>query len=460
MTQDAGTDEEAIDFGDSPEGDADASANPDAGENTQDDGEEQTPGHRSLAELHQAFKEGEDISDAENDRILLAAKRGLKTDEEIDAYLKTKGQKPLEKDTGKKPLAEKPVLEPAKAKPKEKVPDDPLARLVREINPTKPDPEEALRSYQTLKSDYRKKGERLNTLDATAKQIGFENVEQVIERASKMEERIVQLLKTPAGRKQLLEAYRDELGDVVNEPFVPAKGEKAPPELEDLDDEEFPQGSKIKAHMAKLAQDIEARIEAAYAAKYGEVEKDFGVIKTKIQQDESNRETQNVRVHAMRDAADIASYYGQFDPEYALQTPADKIFAESTQAVYQNGALVYLPKKNPHPEWPTLRRILEFRKEKYSAQRDGTIRNWIGGMMLEDGKLGELKTQAAKEARTKLLTNQRKALQPALIGKGRAQPMDSFKVPESTDDVEAMTTEQQREFRRQLLAGDLKVRTT
>lgn len=459
-TLDTGTDDSAIDFGGdtATEDGRDTSANPEGGESPSQEGLEKTdtaPTHRSLADLHKAFTDGEDITDEENDRILLAARKGFKTDEELDAFLsKQPAKKPAEKKT-EKPV-EKTVPDPAKAKSKDKVPDDPLARLVREINPTKPEPEAALTSYQALKSDHRKKGERLNTLDGKAKQVGFDSVEQVIDRAMAMEERLEAMLKTPTGRRQLLQAY--EIDGEFDAPA--AKAAAAVPELEELDDEEFPQGSKIKAHMAKLAKDIEARIEAAYAAKYGELDKNFGTIKTKIEQEEANRQAQNFKVDALRDAADIASYYGRFNGDFALKASADKIFAESTQAVYQGGRLVYVPKKTPHPEWPTLRRILEFRKDNYSAPRDGSVRNWVGGMMLEEGKIEELTTQAAKKARAGLLTNQRKALQPQLMDKGKAQQTDTFKVPESEEDVEAMTEEQHREFRRRLMSGDLKVKST
>lgn len=457
-TLDTGTDEAAVDFGEA-QGDEAASANPDSSADTSSEGEEQTdtaPTYRSLSELNAAFAEGEDLTEEENDRILLAARRGLKTDEEIDAFLsKSKAQKPKEESKDKK-LADKAVLD--KKGPKAAVvEDDPLARLVKEINPTKPDPEEALKSYRALTADHRKKGERLNTLDGLAKEVGFEGAEAMIERAFKMEERLETLLKSPEGRSQLLKAY-----GVTAEDFAPAgkagAQAKDTPEIDELDDEEFPQGSKIKAAMARMASDIEARIEAKYAEKYGKVEKDFGSIKAKIEQEDGERQVESLRHEALSDADEISQYLGRFESELSLKEPASKIFAESVQAVYKEGRKVYVPKQDAHPEWPVLSKILTLRKEEYLRSKAGNVRQWVGEKVLTTGKIFELTKTAGQKARSDMLTKQRQKLQPSGVNKGTAQPTDQFKAPESQEDIDNMSEDQLREFRRRVLSGDIKVR--
>lgn len=457
-TLDAGTDEAEVDFGEVQNDDSGTSANSESGELASSESKEQTqsaPAPRSLAELNAAFAEGEELTDEENNRILLAAKRGLKTDEEIDSFLsKSKGLKPKEDSKDKKATGKDQVE--AKG-PKAAVPeDDPLARLVKEINPTKPDPEEALKSYKALSADHRKKGERLNTLDSVAKQVGFDNAEVMIERAFSMEERLETLLKTPEGRTQLLKAYNITADDF--HPAAAGSQNKTVPEVEELDDDEFPQGGKIKNVMAKMAADIEARIEAKYAEKYGVIEKTFGDIKSKIEQEEGERQVETLRHQALSDADEIAQYLGRFEPEFQLKEPASKIFAESVQAVYRDGRKVYVPKTDVHPEWPTLSKILTKRKDEYLNSKAGNVRQWVGEQVLSTGKLFELTSSAGKKARADMLSKQQQRLQPSGVNKGVAKATDTFKVPESQEDIDNLTAEQMTEFRRRLLSGEIKVR--
>lgn len=458
-TLDAGTDVTEVDFGEVQNDNAESSANPKPSETAQSENNEQTdnaPTYRSLAELNAAFAEGEEITDEENDRILLAAKRGFKTDDEIDAFLsKSKGLKPKEDIKDKKSTGKNQ----AEAKgPKANVPeDDPLSRLVKEINPTKPDPEEALKSYKALTADHRKKGERLNTLDSVAKQVGFDSAEVMIDRAFKMEERLESMLKTPEGRAQLLKAYSVTADDFHPAPAGGNQG-KTIPEVEELDDDEYPQGGKIKSVIAKMATDIEARIEAKYAAKYGDIEKTFGDIKSKIEQEEGERQVESLRHQALSDADEIAQYLGRFEPEYQLKESASKIFAESVQTVYRDGRKVYVPKKETHPEWPTLNKILAKRKDEYLNSQAGNVRQWIGEQVLSTGKLFELTSTAGQKARADMLSKQRQKLQPSGINKGVVKATDTFKVPETQEDLDNLTDEQMKEFRRRVLSGELKVR--
>jgi hypothetical protein len=461
-TLNPGTDDGAVDFGETQGNETDTSANPDSGD-TKAEGQEQTataPTHRSLSELNAAFAEGEDISEEENDRILLAARKGLKTDEEIDAFLsKSKAAKAVKEDgKEKKPAAGKAIETDKKVPAKAAVPeDDPLARLVKEINPTKPDPEEALKSYKALSADHRKKGERLNTLDNLAKEVGFDGAEAMIERAFKMEERLETMLKTPEGRAQLFKAYGVTEDAPAGKAGAEGKG-KDVPEVEELDDEEFPQGSKIKAVMAKMATDIESRIEAKYADKYGKMDKTFGDIKAKIEHEESERQVENLRNEALSDADEISQYMGRFEPELTLKDSASKIFSESVQVVYKEGRKLYVPKKDAHPEWPTLSKILTLRKDEYLRSKAGNVRQWIGEKVLSTGKLFELTTTAGAKARADMLTKQRQKLQPSGVTKGVAQPTDLFKAPESQADIDNMTDDQLREFRRRVLSGEIKVK--
>lgn len=461
-TLSSGTDEGQFDFGET-QGEEAAPANPDTGGESGQEGAEQTdkeeaPARRTLTELREAFEDGEPLSEEENKRVLLAARRGLKTDEEIDTFLSKSAAHKTAKEEGKeKKPADK--AQPSKTGPKEAVPeDDPLLRLVKEINPTKPDPEAALQSYKALTADHRKKGERLNTLDGLAKEVGFDHAEAMIERAFKMEERLEVMLKSPEGRAQLLKAY-----GVTAEDFAPAPGSKAGggkdvPELDELDDEEFPQGSKIKSALSKMAADIEARIEAKYAEKYGEMGKTFGDIKAKIEAEESERKVETLRHEALSDADEISQYLGRFEPEMVLKDPASKIFAESVQAVYKEGRKVYMPKKDAHPEWPTLSKILTLRKDEYLRSKAGNVRQWIGEKVLSTGKIFDIAKTAGQKARADMLTKQRQKLQPAGVNKGSAQVTDTFKVPESPEDIDNMSKDQLREFRRRVLTGEVKVR--
>lgn len=461
-TIETGTDDGSVDFGEAQDA-PDASANPDSSVDTPSSGDEQTekeaPAPRSLSELNAAFAEGEDLTEEENNRILLAARKGLKTDAEIDAFLSKSKAKVTAKEDGKDKKPAGKAAEPDKKGPKAAVPeDDPLARLVKEINPTKPDPVEALKSYKALTADHRQKGERLNSLDSVAKQVGFDNAETMIERAFKMEERLETMLKSPEGRQQLLKAYGVTAEDFASGKTGAEAKDKTAPEVDELDDEEFPQGSKIKSAMAKMAADIESRIEAKYAAKYGEVEKTFGSIKAKIEQEEGERKVESLRHEALSDADEIAQYLGRFEPDLQLKEPASKIFAESVQAVYKDGRKVYVPKKDVHPEWPTLSKILTLRKDEYLRSQAGNVRQWIGEKVLSTGKLFDLTTQAGQKARADMLTKQRQKLQPAGVNKGNAQPTDQFKTPESQEDIDAMSADQLREFRRRVLAGEIKVK--
>lgn len=458
----SGTEQTTIEFGGEATEEAGSSANLNSTENqaaesAPDETASEAPKARSLSELQVAFKEGEDISDEESDRILLAAKKGFKTDEEIDAYLAANPKKGAKREAAKGPA--KPVQalldKPAeKAKDKD-VLDDPLARLVKEINPTKPEPEEAFKSLQSLKADYRRKGERLSTLDNYAKQVGFDSVEAVLDRAMAMEQRLEQMLKTPDGLKQLLKAYN--VPETVLQGTAPA-GAKVP-ELSELDDEEFPQGGKIKSVMQKMAQDIETRIRAELETKYGAVEKNFGEIQQRIQREEEYRRTDTLRHQAVRDAEEIAKLASEYDmPEWVLKDPAEKVFAESTYVTYKDGKKIYQAKRDPHPEWPALQKILEVRKEQYLTSGAPKVSQWFGEMLLERKSFQKIKTDAAKKATAQLLTKQRQALQPTLVNKGKAQVTETFKMPESEDDIDSLTPEQQKELRRRIFAGEVKVK--
>lgn len=457
-SSESGTEEQAsIDFTEG-EGGGD-SANPGDGiaeSGTPEQTESRAP--RTLAELKAAFEDGDDISDEENNRILLAAKKGYKSDEEVEAHIaKHKGQKPEGKAKEAPKTTDKDADKQVKPESVKAELPDALARLVKEINPTKPEPEEALKSLQTLKSDYRKKGERLNQLDGFAKQAGFESAEAVLDRAMKMEDRLEALLKTPEGRKQLLQAYQVQ-GDFDTAP-AGKLAERKIPELDELDDEEFPQGGKIKLAMQKLAQDIESRVEAKYASKYGEVEKTFGEVKQKIAREEEFRRIDGLRSQALKDVSEIAKLAAEYDmTDWALKDPAEKIFQESTYPVYKDGKKTFMTKKEAHPEWPTLQKILEVRRDQFLTSGAPKVSQWFGDMLLERKTFQKIKTDAASKATQNLLTKQRKAVQPNLLEKGKAVPVDTFRVPESEEDLEDMSEEHLKELRRRMMSGQLKMK--
>lgn len=400
---------------------------------------------RTLSEL--AEVDPSEYSPEERKKIRISAQKGIRDDAELDARISGKPQpqartaaKPGDKPVEGDPLSEDPAKNPA---------GQPLHKLVKAISPylDPNDPDKAVENVKTLHTNIHQANTRVKELEGYYGEIET----GVMER----------LKRGPAGIREIYKGFGlnpDEFLSGAPAAAAPAGSPAAPAipgETPDLRDDDFLTGAQIKTLIPSITQKLRAELKAEFEREYGPLKESHGKITEAIKADAQMREVNGRREASIKDAQFHSDYYGKFHPEFKLSEPASKVWEESVKM--DGGKLVL--KAQQHPEWPKLAEILSFRQKEYlePGSDAATYQDFLYRRVNESGNFFELVRNAEQKGKQTILEAQQKRLQPSLAPRGNAGPLDSFRVPKTEADVEKMTPEQRKEFRRKVLAGNIKV---
>ncbi len=409
--------------------------NPGEGEGNQNPGRPRGEGgrfasnERAARPLEEMLTLGDAVGDmtaAERKAIRMSGRLGLRTQAEVDAHLATQtpGRVP-----GEAPAPKPNVAVPGKA--------DPLSEILKAISPnldpTKP--ETAITSIKELQTKVSTMGERNKQLEAY-----YPEVQAGI---------AARLGKGPEGIKELFTAFNVPVPAWLGNgapaaPAAPQAPAEVVPSLADIKDEEFLDGRTIKGLLGGLTKSIASELRAEFEKTYGPIKQSHEKIVGRIQQDAQAAEIQTRRDSALKDLDFHSEFMGQFDPAEKMNAKAMDIWNASVGA---DGKL----KATPHPEWPKLQKAMEYRKKEFleSGTDAATYRDFLARQLLDQEKLQKFVKGREASAKLAQLSAQQRRVQPAVVNSGRGGGgLDSLVMPKSVADVEAMTLDQKREFKK------------
>lgn len=444
--------------------DFDSTATPELDSYEQESGDEGSaensdakPTHRSLAELRDAAEAigGRPMSKEEAKRVRLAAMHGLSSDEEIDAHLqgdepapkKAKGNEEDEEEESEEDAPKPPKPE---AKPKQDPAVDPkLADVFKAISPNIKDPEQAIQSIKHMQRALTEQGTEVKTLRS--------QLQEATQQADQLDQVLEQHLSSEQGFQKLLDAYFTQHGKAIPPHLQGGRAaQPAPKGLSDAEFDKLEDGDFLtKNQVAGILSRQMATFEENFAKKFGNHESTMTKLQGLLQAEEHKRQRVELRNRSLGDFHTIAQEYGSFFPEFKTRDSVQKIWNESVEEYEEDGQDMIRFRAEPHPEFETLRKIIDLRKEYLEARRrqgkqgPATIEDFVLRKMKETRSLHKVREDAAAKARTQMLDNRANRLQPSGMAGGRSASADSFKVL-TGEEFDKLPPSQRKEYGRQL----------
>jgi len=474
-----------------------SSGSPDKGDDDGKGDDSEPEEYRSLAELNEgADRSGFKLNATETKRVRIALSNGFKSDEDIDAYLKEKGEDVTPKaksdegdDKDDKNDSDSKSDDEGKDKndgddntePDDSGEDDIDSKLLKVIGPhlEKADSvEDAVTAIKNLTHHASQKSEFVNR----ATKLGLdtpEKIEQMVGTLDGIDADISSRLQSPEGLKGLYESFDipipDWMGQVAEADGGKYNGKPAdkgskkvvsnelPADmktaLDEIENDGYIGAQQFKDLIPSLVSHIQGNLEAKYEEQNVNMQKVGKYVNGLAKQTQQKQ----IITNTFQDAREISDQIGRFDENVKLKEDPATIWKESIGA---DGKL----KKEVHSEFKKLQKILAVRKGALKQINEGYAKMgikrgpvdviaFLSKKIVTSGSLLEMSNKAGRNAKQNLVASLAKKLQPNLRDKKINKNQDAFKAPKTENDVKNMSRTNRKLFFEKLRRGDLKVGT-
>lgn len=327
--------------------------------------------------------------------------------------------------------------------------------------------DDAVKAIKNLQHKLSQQGEFVNA----AKEVGITNVDELKQSTAMLkniDNVISERLKTPEGLKGMYEAYGIKVPDWLaggkgSSPPAsePSPGEsQAPADITKLMEKMEDDGYLGVSDFKKLVPSLIAHAEASVAKRYEGLEDQFKKVGGFVGKLAQESATNAKMTRALADSKAIAENFSRFDDSLALEASPEAIWAASVTPDMQ-------VKKNPHPEFDKLKRILKLRKtalqdahersQKLGRTVEPDVLAFLSKQLVTSGGLDDLTRSAKEKAAQRIIANLAKKIQPGVSSKKGSDKSEAFKVPKSVKDVAKMDPASKKALLAKLRSGAIKV---
>ncbi len=447
---------------------------------------------RSLAELNEIANDRDaKLTEAERKKVLIAARKGLTTDEEVDAELqkvleggkdkttqsdtkKTDDSVQDEKDQDDQDddVVDEEGEEDSETDSDEEEGDDDsdltdaqqaLQELITLAAPHAKTTEDATKAIKNLKYTMQRQGEFINAV----KKSGFKSPEELTQAAETLhniDKTVEELLKTPEGLQKLYKQYNAELPDFVNGKKAEyGTGDEEVITSDDLDiitKKVKDQGFIEADEFAKLIPAVVQSVKQGMEKEMSGMKEQMAQVSSFLTNQTKTLQRQEEMRQVFEDASMISSTFGEHDARLALEDTPMAIYQAS---IDESGKL----RPTPHPEFKKLQNLVKVRQQAFKhaqalSKKLGKevvpdVMGYMSKLFMTSGGFKNVVTKTKKEGNARLLSNLAKKLQPGL-GKGnKSSGSQGFKVPKNADDVAAMSKKDKQRFLKRVRSGQFKI---
>lgn len=439
---------------------------------------------RSIAELNEiAADKGAKLTPAERKKVLMAARNGKLSDEELDEQLQQQLNQDSDRDTQSE--SEKDKGKPDESgEEKEKTDEseedvdtdeedgddeektevdtneaeDALESLLKVVAPHAKTPEDGIKAIKNLQYTLQRQGEFINAV----KKSGFNSPEQLTEAAktlSTIDKNVEEHLKTQEGLAKLYKAYNIDMPGF-------AKAEKAAEDgktsdnadvndiIKKVEDEGFIEAKDFKNFLPALIKSVKESVSKDMTEMQNQMKNVGSFLQKQTATLQNNEEMRQI----FEDAHQVADTFGAHDGRLSLKDSPAAIYKASFDDFHK-------PLAKQHPELKNLQNIVKVRQmailhaqdlsKKIGKEVMPDVMGYLSKMFMTTGGFKKVVNGTKRTQSNKLISNLAKKLQPGL-GKGnKSSGPDTFKVPKTEQDVAKMSKKDKAKFLQKVRKGQI-----